>query len=154
MERTTYDWEQEAALWRGPIVYYGKVVDERGNPIQGAQASYTANSLDNTLQEIEHKGTAISDERGVVKVEGAGRHLQLADVVVGILGVSAERISKSQALTREAVAIGRRVQHGVSAVLEERLGRMLAQVGIRSKPAPHLSQSIQRQEFRPKNSSG
>jgi hypothetical protein len=61
----------EALLWRTPLRYYGKVIDENGNPISGARATYGGNALDPTLtQEIRNEGFVTSDQRGIFKIEG------------------------------------------------------------------------------------
>jgi len=62
--------EREVILWQSSLLYYGRVVDENDAPIFGAQAAYSANSMDASLVEFENKGTATTDARGIFKIEG------------------------------------------------------------------------------------
>jgi hypothetical protein len=62
---------EQSSLWRTPLTYFGKVVDESDNPVPGARASYRGNSLDATLtQEASNEGAVTSDQRGIFKIEG------------------------------------------------------------------------------------
>ena len=66
-------------LWRTPIVFFGRVLDETNCPVRGAQVSYSANSADEQLtREVRYEGTVFSDERGIFKISGIrGRSLTL-----------------------------------------------------------------------------
>jgi hypothetical protein len=58
-------------LWRTPIVFYGKIIDESNQPIAGVHISYGANSLDALLlQEVRNEGTTSTDSRGIFKISG------------------------------------------------------------------------------------
>jgi hypothetical protein len=57
--------------WRTPIVFYGKVIDEKDQPVVGAEIKYSCNSIDATLTQEEHyEGKAYSDAEGMFKIEG------------------------------------------------------------------------------------
>jgi hypothetical protein len=70
MERIKRDSEAEVAKWKSTIIYYGKVIDEDGNPIQGANVSYNASALDNAFNQAQITGTVTSDDRGIFKIDG------------------------------------------------------------------------------------
>jgi hypothetical protein len=77
----TRDDQQELELWQSPLLYYGKVVDEKGVPIAGVQVSYGVNSLNDAREELYSTGTVATDGRGVFKVDGirgVGLMLQLS----------------------------------------------------------------------------
>lgn len=58
-------------LWRTPIVFFGKVLDESNQPVAGVHVSYGANSANEQLtQEVRNEGEATSDARGVFKIAG------------------------------------------------------------------------------------
>jgi len=60
-----------ALLWRTPLRYYGRVVDENGNPIAGARASYGGNALDETYtHETRNEGAVTTDTNGVFQIDG------------------------------------------------------------------------------------
>lgn len=80
-EQHRRDSQREMELWRSPLLYFGKVVDENGVPIPGVQVSYGANSLNETGQETYRKGTVTTDARGIFKIDGIpgiGLMLQLS----------------------------------------------------------------------------
>lgn len=57
--------------FRTPIVFYGKVIDEKNQPVVGAQVKYSANSIDPTLtQEVHYEGEVYSDAAGKFKIDG------------------------------------------------------------------------------------
>lgn len=65
---------------RTPIVFYGKILDEREFPVAGAEVKYGANSLEmNLLKEKRYQGTVRSDARGFFSISGIrGRDLSLS----------------------------------------------------------------------------
>jgi len=69
-EQLKREMENEISMWQAPILYFGKVVDENDAPISGAQAAYSASSLNTSLVEVENTGTVKTDERGIFKIEG------------------------------------------------------------------------------------
>lgn len=70
----------EIFKWKSPIIYYGKVVDENGYPIQGARASYNASVLDSTFNQTQITGTVTSDERGIFKIDGINGYTLMLQV--------------------------------------------------------------------------
>ncbi len=69
-EQMKRDSDRETALWQEPIIYFGMVVDESNQPISGVQVSYGANSMNEAKTEVYNTGTAITDERGIFKIDG------------------------------------------------------------------------------------
>jgi hypothetical protein len=62
---------QEALLWRTPILYYGKVVDESNQPILGVQVSFNTSSVNESLTKEQYdNGTVTTDDRGIFKIDG------------------------------------------------------------------------------------
>jgi hypothetical protein len=52
-------------------VYFGKVVDENGNPIPGVKVSYNGNALNETGNDvIRNAGSVTTDSRGIFKIDG------------------------------------------------------------------------------------
>lgn len=80
MERIKRESEIEIAKWKSPIIYYGKVVDENGNPIQGAIAAYNASALDGTYKQTQITGSVTSDERGIFKIDGINGYSLMLEV--------------------------------------------------------------------------
>ncbi|MBL9136735.1 MAG: hypothetical protein JNK85_12735, partial [Verrucomicrobiales bacterium] len=66
-------------LWRTPIVYFGKIVDENRCPIAGVRITYEASSVDEGLRvEVRNEGTVTSDGEGIFEISGImGRNLSL-----------------------------------------------------------------------------
>jgi hypothetical protein len=59
------------SLWRTPLLFYGKVIDDAGKPISGVKVSYSANSIDVTLTKDEYnQGIVTTDERGIFQING------------------------------------------------------------------------------------
>lgn len=57
--------------FRTPIVFFGKVIDEKNQPVVGAKVKYSANSIDPTLtQEVHYEGEVYSDAAGKFKIDG------------------------------------------------------------------------------------
>jgi hypothetical protein len=57
------------SLWRTPIVFYGRVLDETNRPIEGAQVTYEGNTIDPTLTFESHfKSDVYSDANGLFKI--------------------------------------------------------------------------------------
>ncbi len=57
-------------LWRTPLLYYGKVVDESNQPIPGVQVSYSGSSANESLtEETRNEGSVTTDERGIFKID-------------------------------------------------------------------------------------
>ncbi len=62
---------EKKELWRTPIVFFGKVVDENNQPITGVHIDYGANTLDETLtSEARNEGSTTSDTTGLFKISG------------------------------------------------------------------------------------
>src|SRR5437588_1517617 len=60
-----------ALLWRTPLLYFGRVVDENDNPIPGVQISYGGNALNESLtEETRNTGSVTTDQRGIFKIDG------------------------------------------------------------------------------------
>jgi hypothetical protein len=58
-------------LWRTPLLYYGKVIDENGKPISGVKVSYHGNSINETLTEdVRNSGSVTTDQQGIFKIDG------------------------------------------------------------------------------------
>lgn len=58
-------------MWRTPILFFGKVVDENSKPVPGVKVTYGANAADELLtKEIRNEGTTTSDIRGIFKISG------------------------------------------------------------------------------------
>lgn len=58
-------------LWRTPIVFFGKVVDESNHPIAGVHVSFGANTADEQLtKEVRNEGATTSDARGIFEISG------------------------------------------------------------------------------------
>jgi hypothetical protein len=58
-------------LWRTPLLYYGKVVDESNQPIAGVRVSYAGNSADESLTKAtRNQGSVTTDDRGIFKIDG------------------------------------------------------------------------------------
>ncbi|HTV43458.1 MAG TPA: carboxypeptidase-like regulatory domain-containing protein [Candidatus Sulfotelmatobacter sp.] len=65
------DMKQELRLWRTPLLYYGKVVDESNQPIAGVRVSYYGNAADESLtKEAYNEGAVTTDQRGFFKIDG------------------------------------------------------------------------------------
>ena len=63
--------KNNALLWRRPILYYGKVLDESNQPIVGVQVPFNTSSVNELLtQEKYDAGTAVTDARGIFKIDG------------------------------------------------------------------------------------
>jgi hypothetical protein len=58
------------SLWKSPLVYFGKVVDESNQPIADVQISYIAKTMNESREEVHIVGTAKSDGRGIFKIDG------------------------------------------------------------------------------------
>lgn len=70
-EQKKQEMQRTAQLWRTPILYYGKVVDESNQPISGVQVSFNTSSVDESLtKEHYDSGTVTTDERGIFKIDG------------------------------------------------------------------------------------
>lgn len=71
IEQIKRDEREYKLLWRTPLLFYGKVVDENGDPIPNVQVSYSGNALDESLtREIRNRGTVTTDQRGIFKIDG------------------------------------------------------------------------------------
>jgi hypothetical protein len=58
-------------LWRTPIIFFGRVLDESNQPVAGVHVSYGANSANEQLsQEVRNEGETTSDARGMFKIGG------------------------------------------------------------------------------------
>jgi protocatechuate 3,4-dioxygenase beta subunit len=58
-------------LWRTPIIFFGRVVDESNQPIAGVHVSYGANTADEQLtKEVRNEGATTSDARGIFEISG------------------------------------------------------------------------------------
>jgi hypothetical protein len=58
-------------LWRTPLLYYGKVLDESNHPIPGVRVSYGGNSVDVFgTKETRNEGFVITDDHGIFKIDG------------------------------------------------------------------------------------
>ena len=58
-------------MWRTPILFYGRVLDEKGMPVSGAKILYSANTVDFTLTFEGHIEAAVySDTQGQFKISG------------------------------------------------------------------------------------
>jgi protocatechuate 3,4-dioxygenase beta subunit len=58
-------------LWRTPIIFFGRVIDESNQPVAGVLVSYGANTANEQLtEEMHNEGSTTSDERGVFKISG------------------------------------------------------------------------------------
>jgi hypothetical protein len=56
--------------FRTPIVFYGKVIDEKDQPVVGAEVKYGSNSIDPTLtKEVTYEGKVYSDNTGMFKID-------------------------------------------------------------------------------------
>ena len=63
--------KETRSMWRTPIVFYGRVVDENLLPVIRAKVVYDANTLDETLTKEGHvQGTVYSDANGLFLVTG------------------------------------------------------------------------------------
>lgn len=63
-------WEWRS-MWRTPIVFYGRVLDEKGAPVSGVKVTYGANTLDVSLEREGHvQGTVVSDAGGLFRISG------------------------------------------------------------------------------------
>jgi hypothetical protein len=63
--------ESSAELWRTPILYYGKVVDESNQPIPGVMVSFNTSSVNEALTSEQYDtGTVMTDDRGIFKIDG------------------------------------------------------------------------------------
>lgn len=70
-ESATVEMTNIALLWRTPLLYYGKVVDENSQPIPGVQVSYAGNSINESLtEEVRNEGVVITDDHGIFKIDG------------------------------------------------------------------------------------
>lgn len=71
LEQKKRDMLAYTSLWRTSLLFYGKVIDESNQPIPGVQISYGGNSANESLtEEAYNKGTVITDERGIFKIDG------------------------------------------------------------------------------------
>jgi hypothetical protein len=71
IEQTKQAMTNMALLWRTPLLYYGKVIDESNQPISGVRVSYGGNSINESLiQETRNEGSVTTDERGIFKIDG------------------------------------------------------------------------------------
>jgi hypothetical protein len=87
------------ALFLTPIGFYGKVVDEKGTPIPGANVSL---SFDDTLAETKSKQSAFTDDAGLFSASGHG----LA-IVVQVSKNGYYRLKKSDGVFGYSQAAGR-----------------------------------------------
>jgi hypothetical protein len=63
--------DQQTMLWRTPLLYYGKVLDESNQPISGVRVSYGGNAVDIFgTKETRNQGFVTTDERGIFKIDG------------------------------------------------------------------------------------
>jgi len=62
--------QANVAMAQSPITYFGKVIDESNWPISGVTVSYTAYSLNASLEDVYNRGTVTTDGRGIFKVDG------------------------------------------------------------------------------------
>ena len=80
-EEKSKEWNRRMSIdrsweWKIPINFYGKVVDENGEPVQGVQASLIWNDLSPT--EGTSTTTVVSDAQGLFSLTGTtGKHLQV-----------------------------------------------------------------------------
>ncbi|HXI72513.1 MAG TPA: hypothetical protein VNN22_19390 [Verrucomicrobiae bacterium] len=71
IEQTKREMSNWTRLWRTPLLYYGKVVDESDQPIPGVQISYNGGSANESLtEETRNEGSVTTDERGIFKIDG------------------------------------------------------------------------------------
>ena len=67
MEKTDRDWP-----WKRPVNFYGKVLDEKEQPVPGAEVKWNLASVDRTRE-----GTVLTDSAGLFKVENErGKRIQ------------------------------------------------------------------------------
>lgn len=58
-------------MWRTPIVFYGRVLDEKESPVPGAKIVFDANTIDATLTKEGHvRETVYSDANGRFEISG------------------------------------------------------------------------------------
>ncbi len=71
-------WEKSKDKWKTPIRFYGKVVDENGQPVDGAEAhfSWTDLSPEGTSQAV-----AYSDTQGLFLLEGVRGYHMTVDIL-------------------------------------------------------------------------
>lgn len=71
IENTKLELTNMDQLWRTPLLYYGKVVDESNQPIAGVRVSYAGNSADESLTKAtRNQGSVMTDDRGIFKIDG------------------------------------------------------------------------------------
>ena len=71
VEQRKQDMQRTAQLWRTPILYYGKVIDESNQPISGVKVSFNTSSVNESLTKEQYDtGTVTTDGRGIFKVDG------------------------------------------------------------------------------------
>jgi hypothetical protein len=61
--------EQRLAIWQAPIEFYGKVVDESGSPVEGADISF--NWMEFPTEDGSREATARSDAEGLFSLRNA-----------------------------------------------------------------------------------
>jgi len=70
-EQKRQEMQQAAQLWRTPILYYGKVIDESNLPISGVKVSFNTSSVNESLTKEQYdSGIVTTDERGIFKIDG------------------------------------------------------------------------------------
>lgn len=70
-EQKKQEMQRTAQLWRTPILYYGKVIDESNQPISGVKVSFNTSSVNESLTKEQYDtGTVTTDERGIFKIDG------------------------------------------------------------------------------------
>jgi len=63
--------KEYSGMWRTPIVFYGRVLDEQELPVSGAKIDYSAITIDATLTLEGHiQATVYSDAKGLFEISG------------------------------------------------------------------------------------
>ena len=62
IEQTKRELTKMDQLWRTPLLYYGKVVDESNQPIAGVRVSYAGNSADESLTKATRNQGSVTTE--------------------------------------------------------------------------------------------
>ena len=63
--------QEYSEMWRTPIVFFGRVLDEQELPVSGAKIEYSTNTIDVTLTQEGHiQATVYSDAKGLFEISG------------------------------------------------------------------------------------